>query len=546
MHRPFLVTSTILFFPFDNLTSINSSSSFNVIAINPVFLSVLYSFNGVFFTNPFLVFIIKYSASAKLFNGITAAIFSPGSNCSKLTIAVPFAVLPASGISNPRSLYSLPLFVKNKIISCVDALNICFTKSSSRVVNPEIPLPPRLWLLYVSTGILLIYPKCVNVIIEFSSSIKSSSSNSPSALTIFVNLSSPYFSIISSDSSLIKLNTNFSSAKIALKCSINFNKFWYSSSIFSLCNPDKVFNLISKIDCAWMSSSPNLFINCSFGSSYDPLITFITSSMLSIAILKPSKMWALANALSNSNSVLLIITSFLCSIKCSKHCLNVKILGSPFTNANMIVPNESCNCVYLYNLFSTICAFVSLFNSITTLTISSLSDSSLTSDMPSIFLSLANWFIAIIKLALFTWYGNDFIMIFWRFPDISSISASPLIIILPVPVKYASLIPSLPRINPPVGKSGPFTIFNNSSSLTWSSSINLMTAFNISVRLCGGILVAIPTAIPDDPFTNRAGNLVGSTVGSCLIPSKFGINLTVFFSISASIVSEIFDILASV
>ena len=139
-----------------------------------------------------------------------------------------------------------------------------------------------------------------------------------------------------------------------------------------------------------MSSSPNLFINCSFGSSYDPLITFITSSILSIAILKPSKMWALANALSNSNSVLLIITSFLCSIKCSKHCLNVKILGSPFTNANMIVPNESCNCVYLYNLFSTICAFVSLFNSITTLTISSLSDSSLTSDMPSIFLSLAS------------------------------------------------------------------------------------------------------------------------------------------------------------
>ena len=60
------------------------------------------------------------------------------------------------------------------------------------------------------------------------------------------------------------------------------------------------------------------------------------------------------------------------------------------------------------------------------------------------------------------------------------------------------------------------------------------------------MFVAIPTAIPDEPFTNNAGNLVGSTVGSCLIPSKFGINFTVFFSISANIVSDIFDILASV
>ena len=35
-----------------------------------------------------------------------------------------------------------------------------------------------------------------------------------------------------------------------------------------------------------------------------------------------------------------------------------------------------------------------------------------------------------------------------------------------------------------------------------------------SERLCGGILVAIPTAIPDAPLTSRLGILVGSTVGS--------------------------------
>ena len=39
-------------------------------------------------------------------------------------------------------------------------------------------------------------------------------------------------------------------------------------------------------------------------------------------------------------------------------------------------------------------------------------------------------------------------------------------------------------------------------------------ALMASVRLCGGILVAIPTAIPVDPLTSRLGNLDGRTVGS--------------------------------
>ena len=35
-----------------------------------------------------------------------------------------------------------------------------------------------------------------------------------------------------------------------------------------------------------------------------------------------------------------------------------------------------------------------------------------------------------------------------------------------------------------------------------------------SDKLCGGMLVAIPTAIPEAPLTNKPGILVGSTVGS--------------------------------
>ena len=153
---PFLVTNTTLSSPSVNLTAINSSSSFNVIAWSPVFLAELYSFRAVFFINPFFVAINKYFPSAKFWIGIIADIFSPGSKLNKLTIAVPLAVLPASGISYPLNLYNLPLLLKNNIVSCVEAVKICLTKSSSLVAIPIIPFPPLLWLLYVSIGILLI------------------------------------------------------------------------------------------------------------------------------------------------------------------------------------------------------------------------------------------------------------------------------------------------------------------------------------------------------------------------------------------------------
>ena len=44
-------------------------------------------------------------------------------------------------------------------------------------------------------------------------------------------------------------------------------------------------------------------------------------------------------------------------------------------------------------------------------------------------------------------------------------------------------------------------------------------ASTTSVMLCGGILVAIPTAIPEEPFTSRLGKRDGNTSGSCSEPS---------------------------
>ena len=59
-------------------------------------------------------------------------------------------------------------------------------------------------------------------------------------------------------------------------------------------------------------------------------------------------------------------------------------------------------------------------------------------------------------------------------------------------------------------KSGAGIVFINSSiEMIGFSSIRKQPSIT-SLRLCGGILVAILTAIPADPLINRLGNLVGN------------------------------------
>ena len=141
-------------------------------------------------------------------------------------------------------------------------------------------------------------------------------------------------------------------------------------------------------------------------------------------------------------------------------------------------------------------------------------------------------------------YGSSVTIILFLPFAIGSILVIARTRILPRPVRYASSIPLVPRISAPVGKSGPLTIFKISSILVspfssiWSSMI-FTTAPMISRRLCGGMFVAIPTAIPDVPFTRRFGNLAGRTVGSFSVSSKFGAKSTVFLLMSAVISMEI-------
>ena len=107
-------------------------------------------------------------------------------------------------------------------------------------------------------------------------------------------------------------------------------------------------------------------------------------------------------------------------------------------------------------------------------------------------------------------------------------------------------MPDRPMMMPRVGKSGPSMWPIRSVRVALGSSSTQMTAPMTSRRLWGGILVAMPTAMPEEPFTRRLGNREGRTLGSFLVSSKLGSQSTVSFSISRSISSEILASLASV
>ena len=54
----------------------------------------------------------------------------------------------------------------------------------------------------------------------------------------------------------------------------------------------------------------------------------------------------------------------------------------------------------------------------------------------------------------------------------------------------------------------------SSSMVTSGLSIISMIASMTSPRLCGGMFVAMPTAMPADPLISSSGTFAGSTAGS--------------------------------
>ena len=86
---------------------------------------------------------------------------------------------------------------------------------------------------------------------------------------------------------------------------------------------------------------------------------------------------------------------------------------------------------------------------------------------------------------------------------------------------------------PPVGKSGPGMWASRSAVLASGLAIRWMAASHTSPALCGGMLVAMPTAMPAAPLASRFGNAPGSTVGSFSTPSYVGRKSTASSSMPA-------------
>jgi hypothetical protein len=61
--------------------------------------------------------------------------------------------------------------------------------------------------------------------------------------------------------------------------------------------------------------------------------------------------------------------------------------------------------------------------------------------------------------------------------------------------------------------------FSRASSAPGMWSIIVTAALITSPRLCGGMLVAMPTAMPVLPLTSSCGNRAGMTTGSLPVPS---------------------------
>ena len=155
--------------------------------------------------------------------------------------------------------------------------------------------------------------------------------------------------------------------------------------------------------------------------------------------------------------------------------------------------------------------------------------------MPSSFRSRTSSAICPMRRALFTWYGISVTMMDER-PVFSSVStvARARTVRMPRPSRYASRIGPCPQMKPAVGKSGPGMYRISSSTVSSGCSISATSASHTSPRLWGGMLVAMPTAMPAEPLISRFGTLLGRTSGSCVESSKLGTKVTVSLSMSAS------------
>mmetsp|Transcript_11410 Transcript_11410/g.18351 ORF Transcript_11410/g.18351 Transcript_11410/m.18351 type:complete len:284 (-) Transcript_11410:635-1486(-) len=220
--------------------------------------------------------------------------------------------------------------------------------------------------------------------------------------------------------------------------------------------------------------------------------------------------------------------------------ISVSTFGSRPTSPTRLTLTRICSLVRRYSCSSTKWGSP-VRRSSTTTRMPVRSDSSRTSATPSICRPFTRSAICTHRLALFVWYGIEVMMMASRTvfplppPLIFSMVAPPRSVTDPLPVSYISRNPSRGRSSiPPVGKSGAGITRSKSSSVHPSgSAANTHSASTTSRRLCGGIDVAIPTAIPVLPLMRMLGRRAGSTEGSVWLPSKVSVKSTASAAISA-------------
>jgi hypothetical protein len=100
-------------------------------------------------------------------------------------------------------------------------------------------------------------------------------------------------------------------------------------------------------------------------------------------------------------------------------------------------------------------------------------------------------------------------------------------------------MPARPMMMPPVGKSGPGTISISSSMRSVRIVDQRQQASITSPRLCGGMLVAMPTAMPPAPLTSRLGKRAGRTPARARSRRSWSWKSTVSLSMSSSSASRL-------
>ncbi len=195
------------------------------------------------------------------------------------------------------------------------------------------------------------------------------------------------------------------------------------------------------------------------------------------------------------------------------------VSGWPSTRATLLMPKDSSIGVSLYSCSRTASGTKPFLISMTRRRPCSRSVRSLTSAMPWSFFEPTRSLILAITFSGPTVKGSWVTTRPLRRAVTVSTATVARILNVPRPVSYASRMPGRPTMRPPVGRSGPGTCFIRASRSAFGYLIRWRAAAMTSRRLCGGMFVAIPTAMPEAPLTRRFGKAAGRATGSCSWPS---------------------------